>query len=100
MLESIEQIENKRVELIKDVFRNPVQQQNDDEENTTDKEEELIKGNEEKMKVVPGLARLGIPLQRNILRIIVRELSVLSNLFPNKGILTYSSFTGVEHSLL
>ena len=100
LLESIEQIENKRVELIKDVFRNPVQQQNDDEENTTDKEEELIKGNEEKMKVVPGLARLGVPLQRNILRVIVRELSILSNLFPKEGILNYTSFKGVEHSML
>ncbi len=52
------------------------------------------------MKKVPGLTHLGIPLHKNVLRVMVRELTVLSNQFPTEGILTYPAFTGVEHSLL
>ena len=92
LLEAIDEIEKTQIDVIQSTFGNP--------EETTEQENELLKSNDEKVKVVPGMTRLGIPIQRSILRVIVRELSVLSNLFPNEGIFTYSSFKGVEHSLL
>jgi len=101
VLESINQIEKKRLETIKEMFRSP--QINEEQSTTTNEEEEeheLITTQEQKFRVVPGLARLGVPLQRSILQVIVRELSILSNKFPKEGILTYSTFNGVEHSLL
>ena len=95
ILQSIEEIQKKRVEILKAMFQSP-----EEDEISVGQDEELITDVDEKLRTVPGLTHLGIPLQRNILRVIVRELSVLSNKFPKEGILNYSSFGGVEHSLL
>ena len=95
MKETIEQVANERIELLRQLFTVPGCAE--DEENMDD---ELIRDEVEKMKKVPGLTHLGIPLHKNVLRVMVRELTVLSNQFPKEGILNYSDYKGVEHALV
>lgn len=60
----------------------------------------LIEDKEVRMKKVPALEQLGIPLNPDMLQIVVREIAMLSNMFPKEKILSYQNWRGIKNELV
>jgi hypothetical protein len=56
----------------------------------------LIEDKEVRMKKVPALEQLGIPLNPDMLQIVVKEIAMLSNMFPKEKILSYQNWRGIK----
>ena len=63
-------------------------------------EQELICDEEMKLRKVPALAQLGVPLKPAVIKVIIKEVTILSNQFPKKKLLSYTNWGGSTSQLL
>ena len=63
-------------------------------------EEELLNDEEEKLKKVPALTQLGIPLIPSVLRVVLKEIVQLSNQFEKEDLLSFQNWKGEQVSMI
>ena len=86
--ESVRDIQKKRM----DTFIEKVVKKN--KEVISDETPELIHDAAERHRKVPVMAHLDIPLIPDVLNLLLREMVQLSNMFPDKNIMQYTSWGG------
>ena len=62
--------------------------------------QELINDDQNKLRKVPALAQLQIPLKPSVIKVIIKEVIILSNQFPNYNLLSYTNWGGSISQLL
>ena len=91
-MEALAIMEQNRMNAIKEMMRNVYDEEAD--------EAELIEDEEERMKKVPALVQMGIPITKNVLQVVAKELAVLDNAFRNKNILNYKNWRRNDKHLM